>query len=250
MKGYENISRFSLIKRMPVIIRVDGKAFHTFSKGFKKPFDSILTETMWETTKFLCENIQGCEIAYTQSDEISLLLTDYEKLNTSSWFEKNIQKMVSISASIATLAFNKHYDIIVENKLKSGEIAQIEYDKLYSKRKLKALFDSRVFAIPKEEVCNCFIWRQMDATRNSIESVGRIYFSHKELYKVNCNQIQDKLFLEKNVNWNDLPIYQKRGACVVKENYTLNNGTIRTRWSIDKEIPIFTQDREYIEKYL
>ena len=110
MKGYENISRSYLIRRIPVIIRLDGKAFHTFTRGLKKPFDEILMNTMWETAKYLCENIQGCKIAYTQSDEISLLLTDYENIDTSAWFDNNVQKMVSISASMATLAFNKCFE--------------------------------------------------------------------------------------------------------------------------------------------
>ena len=118
MKCYENVSRVYLTKRIPVIIRLDGKAFHTFTKSFRKPFDKILMETMWETSKYLCANIQGCKIAYTQSDEISLLLTDYEKITTCSWFDSNIQKMVSVSASMATLAFNKYFKEIYERHVK------------------------------------------------------------------------------------------------------------------------------------
>jgi len=112
MKGYENISRIYLTKRMPTIIRVDGKAFHTFTRGFERPFDEIMIRSMWETAKYLCENIQGCKTAYVQSDEISLLLTDYDELTTSAWFDKNIQKMVSVSASMATLAFNKSFELV------------------------------------------------------------------------------------------------------------------------------------------
>ena len=101
MKGYENISRIYLTKRSPVIIRIDGKAFHSFTKGFLRPFDNILMETMAETAKFLAQNISGCKLAYTQSDEISLLLTDYETNETQPWFENNLQKLVSVSASMA-----------------------------------------------------------------------------------------------------------------------------------------------------
>ncbi|WP_297419033.1 tRNA(His) guanylyltransferase Thg1 family protein [Clostridium sp.] len=250
MKGYENINRNFLTRRTPTIIRVDGKAFHTFSRGFKRPFDDILMQSMWDTAKYLCENIQGCKVAYTQSDEITLLLTDYEDINTDSWFGKNIQKMVSVSASMATLAFNKAFHDNIYSKIPNDDEI-----KLYEKYKNKintALFDSRVFNIPKEEVNNCFVWRQQDATRNSIEMVGRAYFSHKELYKVNCNQIQDKLFLEKGINWNNLPTYQKRGVCIVKEQYQLDNEqkTMRSRWVVDKDIPIFSQDKNYIEKLI
>lgn len=250
MKGYENISRVYLTKRMPAIIRVDGKAFHTFTRGFEKPFDEIMICSMWETAKYLCENIQGCKIAYVQSDEISLLLTDYEELTTSAWFDKNIQKMVSVSASMATLAFNKNYYNILCSSLECGNFNKDSKEwLLYHSRIDTALFDSRIFVIPEADVCNYFVWRQQDATRNSIEMVGRAYFSHKELHKVNCNQIQEKLFQEKGINFNDLPVYQKRGACIVKEQYQKEDA-IRSRWVVDENIPVFTQNREYIEKFL
>lgn len=126
------------------------------------------------------------------------------------------------------------------------------------------MFDSRSFNIPKEEVTNLILWRQQDATRNSIEMVGRTYFSDKRLYKINTNGIQDLLFTEKGVNWNDFPTHQKRGSCCIKENYLVDTEgnehplsddklemSLRGRWIIDKEIPIFTGDgREYIEKLI
>ena len=258
MKRYEGVTRNYLKRRMPVVIRIDGKAFHTFTRGFQKPFDMLLMKTMWETCKYLCANIQGCKIAYTQSDEISLLLTDYETLTTDAWFENNIQKMVSVSASMATLAFNKVFSQQVESLLNENvrtpedyELNKKYYD-IIQKCIYTALFDSRVFNIPKEEVCNYFIWRQQDASRNSVQMVGRASFSDKQLYNKNCDMIQEMLFSEKGINWNDIPTYQKRGACIYKETYTLDNGTnaIRTRWITDEDIPIFTQDRDYIEKYL
>lgn len=112
--NYENITRYYLTRRMPVIIRIDGKAFHTFTRGFKKPFDDILVKTMQDTMKYLCENIQGCVLGYTQSDEISLVLTDYAELTTDAWFGNNLQKMCSVSASMATMAFNKFFLIMLK----------------------------------------------------------------------------------------------------------------------------------------
>lgn len=109
MKGYENIARNYLTRRIPTIIRVDGKAFHTFTRGMEKPFDRILMTTMQNTMKYLCENIQGCVFGYTQSDEITLVLTDYATITTDAWFGYNIQKMCSVSASMATLAFSNAY---------------------------------------------------------------------------------------------------------------------------------------------
>jgi tRNA(His) 5'-end guanylyltransferase len=203
--NYENISRYYLTRRTPVIIRIDGKAFHTFTRGFKKPFDDILVKSMQETMKYLCENIQGCVLGYTQSDEISLVLTDYTELTTDAWFGNNLQKMCSVSASMATLAFNKAFnDNIVkyiDGRLDAGRGITddlTEYTKiLINARNKGAMFDSRAFSIPKEEVCNYFIFRQQDATRNSIQSVGQANFSDKELHKKSTKDIQDMLMTQK-----------------------------------------------------
>lgn len=247
MKDYENTSRIRLTKKLPVIIRLDGKAFHTFTRGFNKPFDDVLMKAMQETTKYLCANIMNCKMAYTQSDEISLLLIDYETRESQPWFENNLQKMVSVSASMATLAFNKVFIEIVNNSHENIEDT-FDYSK-YIKKYNTALFDARAFVLPQYEVCNYFIWRQQDATRNSVQMVAQSMFSYKELHGLNCNQLQEKMWQEKNVNWNDYTISQKRGSCIVKEQYE-NNGAIRSRWIVDEDIPIFTQERDYIDMYV
>lgn len=269
--NYENISRYYLTRRMPVIIRIDGKAFHTFTRGFKKPFDDILVSTMQDTMKYLCENIQGCVLGYTQSDEISLVLTDYAELTTDAWFGNNLQKMCSVSASMATLAFNKFFsgrvqefmydccdefgDDVLPEKQNDYELAHNVYFKKFN----AAMFDSRVFTIPKEEVCNYLIWRQQDATRNSIQSVGQANFSQKELHGKSCNNIQDMLMTQKGINWNDYATTLKRGSCCIKaddglteydETGNICGYTHRSKWIIDNEIPIFSQDRNYIEKLI
>lgn len=263
MKGYENVTRNYLVRRVPVIIRIDGKAFHTFTKGFRKPYDYVLIYCMWETAKYLCEHIQGCKIAYIQSDEISLLLTDYDNIDTCAWFDNNIQKIVSVSASMATLAFNKAFSLIVGG-LKDNTEALIDpndanilnqylnlaYD-VYKERLMTAVFDSRAFNIPKEEVVNYFIWRQQDAIRNSIQMAGRAIFSHKELNNKSCEDIKKMLLLD-GINWDDYATYKKRGTCIVKEQYNLDNldQTLKTRWVVDKNIPLFTEDKNYIQKYI
>ena len=234
-ENYENRAKTFLTRRTPVLLRLDGKAFHTFTKGMNRPFDKLLIETMQETTKFLCENIQGCKIGYTQSDEITLLVTDYDKLGTDAWFDYNVQKMCSISASLATLAFNR---IFREKAITSGL-------DLYINKIDKAMFDSRCFNIPKEEVVNCFIWRQQDATKNSISMVAQYYFSDKELHGKNGSVKQDMLMLQNGVNWNDFSPTEKRGSCVVKVE---SEG--RNKWVIDLNTPIFSKEREYIDKFL
>lgn len=259
MKCYENVTRNYLTRRAPAIIRVDGKAFHSFTRGFKKPFDGIFVKSMQETMKYLCENIQGCVLGYTQSDEITLVIIDYEKIESCAWFDNNIQKMASISASMATLAFNKYFSTnvykYIEDYKKEHQLIFIEEDNKYYNTlidaiKKGAMFDSRVFTLPKEEVINCVIWRQQDATRNSINSVGQANFSHKQLQNKSCNDVQDMLMSEKGINWNDYTTTLKRGSCCIKMPQKINDGTkqeyIRNKWIIDNEIPIFTQDREYI----
>lgn len=255
--NYEEVSRTRLTRRTPVIIRLDGKAFHTFTRGLQKPFDNIFVTTMQQTMKYLCENIQGCVLGYTQSDEITLVLIDYKKLNSDAWFEYEVQKMCSISASMATFAFNKYFKQNVEEYeeyiVKTNIATNINYiNTLRNCINKGGMFDSRCFNIPREEVTNCIFWRQQDATRNSIQMLGQYYFTHKELQNKSCNDIQNMLLTKKNINWNDIRTNLKRGSCCIKEY--INDPslkTIRTRWIIDENIPIFKDEgREYIEKLI
>lgn len=261
MKQYEGIPRISLMRRNPVIIRIDGKAFHTFTRGFRRPFDDILIESMQETMKYLCENIQGCKIGYCQSDEISLLLTDYENINTAAWFDYQVQKMCSIAASMATLAFNQvFWDKIRDLDHDYYEYPTKEFNELieiyYKALEKGAMFDARCFSIPKEEVCNYFLWRQNDCVRNSIQMVAQANFSHKQLQNKSCDELQEMLWQEKNINWNDFETVKKRGSCCTKTGkhtiIDIQTGEQKERliWEIDREIPIFTQDRNYIEKFV
>ena len=266
MKRYEGVSRNFLTRRIPVIIRLDGKAFHTFTKGMKKPFDRILMGTMQDTMKYLCESIQGCVFGYTQSDEITLVLTDYATVATDAWFSYNVQKMTSIAASMATLAFNKCFTDVVEAALQYYDMESsiqgaLDFDySVYEDKFWRALFDARVFSIPKDEVCNCLVWRQQDATRNSIEAVGQANFSHKELHCKSCNDIQEMLWSQKGINWNDFPVDCKRGSCCYRTEKTLPMQDPRAPekeimvsrriWVVEQEPPIFTQNREYVERWL
>lgn len=271
MKEYESRNRYFLQKRIPVVIRLDMRAGHTYTRGFGRPFDDIFIAAMQNTAKYLCENIQNVKLSYQQSDEITLVLVDYDKLNTECFFEYRVDKLCSIVASMATMAFNKaiedttdlafnkeFYELGLgstpsedEEDVYNDELEGLEekYDKYYSKVG-KAMFDARCCNLPKEEVTNNLYWRQLDATRNSIQMVGQANFSHKELHGKSCNQIQDMLMEQKNINWNDYPTYQKRGSCCIKENYETENG-MRTRWIVDKDIPIFKGDgREYVDRFV
>ncbi len=272
---YEQIPKTKLMRRCPVAIRIDGKAFHTFTRGFQKPFDEVLIKSMQETMKYLCENIQGCVLGYTQSDEITLILVDYKKLTSSAWFDYEVQKICSIAASMATMAFNKFFRDNVGNYLYENYDDQYLADYIETLQNAvdkSAMFDARCFNIPKEEVTNLVYWRQLDASRNSIQMVGQANFSHKELQDKSCSDIQDMLMTQKSINWNDLPTYQKRGSCCIKVNRFIENekgtqicfpegcsdpfedeetltGVYRSNWIIDTEIPIFKgKGREYIDR--
>ena len=204
-RNYENVSKTYLTRRMPVIIRLDGKAFHTFTRGFEKPFDGVLSNAMQKTTEYLCKNVEGCVLGYTQSDEISLLLVDYKNLNTEAWFNYAVQKCVSVVASMATFAFNKFFEECMNdfyNENVKKDMFNCDYfdsgcEELYNTY-LKALnrgglFDARIFNIPKEEVVNYFVWRQNDCIRNAINSVGQKYFSNNELSNKSTADVKNML---------------------------------------------------------
>ena len=256
MKGfYEERAKTKLIRRMPVIIRLDGRAFHTFTKGFAKPFDKRMLETMQETTLELCKNIQGCVFGYTQSDEITLILVDYNGIDVSAWYDYEVQKMCSVAASMATLYFNRifrhkiyefvneHIKVINDPKTYGEELSKSVEDLLKSYNasiEMGAMFDARCFNIPINDVCNCVLWRQKDATRNSINSLGQAWFKHKELEGKNTNQVQDMLFEKYGINWNNLSTVEKRGTAIIKDE--------NEKWFIDEEMPILMgEDRNYVE---
>lgn len=254
MKGYyEDRYRFYLTRRMPVIIRIDGNAFHTFTRGLDKPFDADFMRMMQETCKSLCAGIQGCVGGYVQSDEISLLLVDYQNIDSDAWFDYNLQKITTLAAARATAVFNyqvaetvKAYDIRLH--FDDNDKDWTKYNLWYPKQ-FRATFDARAFNIPKEEVYNYFIWRQKDATRNSIQSAGQAQFSHKELNGKSQSDIQEMLF-QKGINWNDYSIPEKRGSFVRRDNITIIGDGVETThhlWRIDDEMPILTEDRKYIE---
>ena len=213
--NYENRYRIKLTRRMPIILRLDGKAFHTLTRSCDKPFDDFFQTTMINTAFTLCTEVQGVKCAYAQSDEISLLVTDFDKLSTDAWFDYNLQKMVSVSAGIASANFTKDY----------GKIG---------------IFDCRAFNIPKEEVCNYFVWRQKDWIRNSVSMLAQAHYSHKELHKKNQADMHEMLH-EKGINWANVAPQFKNGGFLSKYN--------TESWFVNYEA-VFTKHRNLIEDLL
>ncbi len=236
---YERRTQVELPRRTYTLIRIDGKSFHTYTRGCKRPYDRELMADMDSTAAILCKEIDGARLAYVQSDEISILLTDFSANDSQAWLDGNVQKIVSISASLTTAHFNAL--------------------RLVRGVKLMACFDSRVWTIPQAaEVANYFVWRQQDATRNSISMAARAYFSHRQCQGKSSSELQELLFSEAGVNWNDLPVGFRRGRAIVKETteretvYTDKRSgeakttlALRSRW-VSVEPPIFTQEREWL----
>lgn len=237
---YENRSRSYLPRRTFTIMRIDGKAFHTWTKGLERPFDGNFQALMDETTRQFCNEVQGAVFAYTQSDESSILLIDFdpagEKLGTSAWFDGNVQKLCSVGASTFTALFNRHTKYLI------SDISE----------RPPAIFDCRVFTIPDVvEVYNYFVWRQNDATRNSIQASAYCLYSAKECFEKNCSELQEMVF-QRGINWNDYPVRFKRGGFIYYDK-TSTVGTATNKktgeevqferpvgWSIYLEVPIFT----------
>ncbi len=220
-ENYEDRYRIKLTRRMPVIIRLDGKSFHTLTRHCKKSFDDDLSNCMTATASYLLKNIQGAKCAYKQSDEISILLTDFDRLSTDAWFDYNLQKMVSVSAGMASTVFTDWWNYTKVNQ------AQV-------------IFDSRAFNIPKEEVCNYFIWRQLDWFRNSLQMLAHTHLSHKELNEKNTSDIHEMLH-QKGVNWADLEPVWKNGVFIWLDE--------EEGWQTTSDI-IFTKTRGMIEQYM
>ena len=226
-KYYEDAFRFKLPRRMPVILRVDGKAFHTYTRGLKKPYSVELMNAMDAVALKLCEEIQGAKIAYTQSDEVSVLLRNDDTFQTDIWLSGNIQKMASVAASIAAVTMT------------------LESASIFGKIK-PAYFDARFFVVPENDIVNYFLWRQNDATRNGIQMMGQANFTHRELQGKNNNEVQEMLFQKKGLNFDKEPTGFKRGRCIIRVPTIIGNVT-KNAWKLDAEIPIFSQDRQYVQ---
>lgn len=237
MKSYEDISRFHLTAKLPLIIRLDGKAFHTYSKDLQKPYDMTFMSVMNDVTKHLCNQVQNTVLGYTQSDEISLLLIDYKDVKTSSWFGSNIQKMVSVASGLASSKFTALSSrIFPETK--------------------EACFDARAFILPTHEINNYFIWRQQDWNRNSLSMLAQSLFSHKELQNVKRAE-QHEMCFQKGHNWSDLSSHVKNGRVSVKRTTSklinvqgAEQLVERSEWYIPDTTPTFSNDKDFIESII
>jgi tRNA(His) 5'-end guanylyltransferase len=246
-QNYEDRTRFSLPRRTYTIMRVDGRAFHTWTKGLDKPYDKDFMDCMDAAAIRLCQEVSGTQFAFVQSDEISLLATDFEDEATQSWFDGNIQKWVSVGASIAATAFNQ----VVANRAAPGWVEPVDP---WSKKQPNATFDARVFTIPDYvEVENYFIWRQKDAERNSVTLLAQAYASHKQLQGKSTAE-RHEIIHAAGDNWAKHPIRFKHGAVIRYKDETEANNLPEnfhlperpSRWFMDEKTPVFTRDRAYL----
>lgn len=234
MKRYERVSKGFLTSKMPVIIRVDGKAFHTFTKHFEKPFSKDLMEAMDAAAYSLAQKMQGCVACYVQSDEATFLLTDWENHETQGWFNYNHQKIVSLSAAYMSVFFNNVIDVFAEEDGNPRGMLP------------SAVFDSRAFNVPREDVVNCFLWRMKDWHRNSIQMYARSVFSHKGLHGKTLTDIHDMLH-ENGMNWaTDLTPREKNGTLWLRQN---NVGFARCEEFLGDK-PTYTTVNDILKDYL
>jgi tRNA(His) 5'-end guanylyltransferase len=214
-RDYEDALRLFLPRRTHVVLRIDGRAFHQFTRDLERPYCRPLADALDQAALALCQETIGCRFAYGQSDEYSFLLTDFEREDAALWFDGNVQKIVSVSASIFTAAFNKAFE-----------------------SKTRAAFDSRVMVISQRaEVARYFLWRQLDASANSLNMLASAHFSHAELENKSTAEKHDMLH-SKGVNWAKQSTDFKRGRAVI---HTANG------WEIDLDIPVFNRDKTYLD---
>lgn len=197
IKRYESASKTVLIPRSYIVMRIDGKAFHTFTRGMKKPFDDFLIENMVKAGEMTAKQIMGFKLGYHQSDEFTFVLTDTDTFESQVWFDGEVQKLCSVTASMFGAYFNK---------LMGGT---------------EAMFDCRAFNVPKEDVANVFIWRQRDWERNSLQMFSRVHFSQKQLHNKKKTDMHEMLH-EKGENWADLKDIYKNGTFILKDGTRLN----------------------------
>ena len=242
---YEDRTKVFLNRKTITIIRLDGNGFSKLTKNLDKPFDDGFSQDMDATALFLCEKLQGAKFAYTQSDEISIVLTDFDSQDTDAWYDYNVQKMTSIAASMATARFNQ---LRVLRMLNEADTPNSSY--LIDNDYKLAFFDARVFQVPNvDEMFNAILWRQQDCTRNSISMAASANFPHKQIEGKSGSDKQEMLFKEKGINWNNYAIKYKRGIIIKKESVYVdgpNGGGLRNIWLPDYETPILTENKEYI----
>lgn len=241
MKEYESAYRAVLPRRLPVIVRIDGKAFHTYTEGCSRPFDPHLGDVMVRTTAAVCQTIQGAQLAYVQSDEISILIHGYKRFVSSPWFGNEVQKIVSVAASTAAAHFTAEswriwVDETGDSSAKVGGIRP-------------AAFDARVFVLPEAEVCNYFLWRQRDAMRNSVSMLAQSLFSPKQCERKSTRDLMEMCATE-GQDWNSLPPQWQRGVCVIRRLFESPEGGIRSKWEADPTYPIFSENRSYVDQLL
>lgn len=247
MKAYEEVNERKLVANIPFIIRLDGVAFHTFTKKLVRPMDDILASAMQQTMVSLCEDVPYCKYGYTQSDEITLVCVIDDVKNSQGFYGNRVNKITTVTAAKATKYFNKHfYDNVQKLKNDKNAFKNVTDISVYEKKLFIAEFDSRVFNIPEHDIENNLIWRQQDAVRNSINALGHANLSQSQMHKKNTSEVMDILMLEKGINWNDCITYQKRGCAAYKvpvEVPTRDGGTIiRDKWKLDLDMPILMAD--------
>ena len=250
MKKYEESSATKLAKKTPVFIKLNVCSYAQMTKHLRKPYDVIFANAMQHTMMSICEVAHGAIFAYSNFDEITVVLTDYHKLNSNAWFSYDVQKMSSVVSSIATVEFNSEFNKLVQEFEKdySGankENLLVEYKKLAEH---KIMFSSHCFNVPENRVCDMLYWRQKECTKNIIQSIGRMYFENDVLVGKCNDEILEMLRETYGIDWVNLPVELKRGVACTKGS---NPFSKKKNWAIDKHMPLLIEpNQDYIKKIL
>lgn len=192
MKRYEAATHFVATPRMPLMIRVDGRAFHTFTRGMDRPFDQRMMDAMDYAAMRVASDMQGFKVAYIQSDEVTFGITDYDRIESQGWFDYDLSKVISLSAAMMSVNFARYLGTDCD-----------------------PVFDARAFPVPASDVSNAFLWRAKDWERNSLQMYARSFFSHKQLHGKKRDQIHEMLH-GIGKNWaTDLAPREKNGTFLI-----------------------------------
>jgi tRNA(His) 5'-end guanylyltransferase len=245
MKAYEAVTDVRLTGLTPVILRVDGKSFHTLTAKINKPFDGLFMQVMNHTALELCRQIPNCRFGYVQSDEISLVLLE-PSVCSEQWFNGRLQKMTSIAASIASTEFRMNL-LETLNVTKDNPEDWAPYTPLVK----NALFDCRAFNIPEMDVCNYFIWRQKDCRRNAILSMAQHHIGKKNVCGIDVSGLTARLH-SMGFSESDIPSLNGRSCIKAKKELKRTDGSVFTRakWDIVENVPVFSSNRIFVEKHL
>lgn len=238
IESYYDVWKAVLPPRMPIVIRCDGRAFSKLTRRCEKPYDEVVAQAMDEASVELCRQ-SGAVLGYTQSDEVTVLLTPYRRFDTQPWFGGEVEKLCSIAASI----MSDEFAIYAGSYLRDRNVDS-RLNVTFSQR---VTFDARVAVVPRDDVHNVFVDRQQDGRRNAILNSAQHQYGKKKIHGMSCAVLEARLRRDgATKTLNDAGHMNGRVIHAVPD---IVNGVQRTAWHVEPA-PDFKVDRDYFNKYV